>query len=122
MMAVKLFKLRDVPDDEAADVRQLLEENGIDYYETRAGNWGIGTPAIWLQDENRFEQAKVLIDDYQKLRAAAVRAEFEQLKKNGLHTTMLDRIREHPIQVFVFSALTLFILYVSLSPFLNFGK
>ena len=39
-MATLLFRLRHVPDDEADDVRALLEENGIDFYETTPGNWG----------------------------------------------------------------------------------
>ena len=49
-MAKLLFKLRGVPDDEADDVRQLLEENGMRVYETSAGTWGTGVPAIWLQE------------------------------------------------------------------------
>jgi len=121
-MAVRLFKLRDVPDDEAEDVRHLLAEHGIDFYETYAGNWGIGTPAIWLKDESRLQQAKALIDQYQGERAIRMRAEYEQKKQDGRHETMLDRMKAHPVQVIIFGALTLFIVYVTLTPFLNFGK
>jgi len=121
-MAVRLFKLRDVPDDEAEDVRQLLIENDIGFYETYAGNWGIGTPAIWLKDESRLGQAKGVIDQYQGERAIRMRADYEQMKQEGLHETTMDRIKAHPIQVIVFGALALFILYVTLTPFLNFGK
>lgn len=35
-----LFRLSGVPDDEADDVRMLLTDNAIDFYETSAGNWG----------------------------------------------------------------------------------
>ena len=41
-MAMLLFKLNNVPDDEAMDVRQLLDDNGIHYYETDAGRWRVG--------------------------------------------------------------------------------
>ena len=48
-MALLLFRLRNVPDDEADEVRHLLNENSIEFYETSAGNWGISMPAIWLR-------------------------------------------------------------------------
>ena len=38
-MSKLLFKLRNVPDDEALEVRELLELNDIDYFETTPGNW-----------------------------------------------------------------------------------
>ncbi|ATX81857.1 hypothetical protein Ga0123462_0988 [Mariprofundus ferrinatatus] len=121
-MAVRLFTLRDVPEDEAEDVRQLLHENSISFYETHAGGWGVGTPAIWLHDETELEHAMDLIDAYQKERYAAARAEYQAGKEQGVQPTLLDRFRQHPVLVAVFLLLTLFILYASLSPFLNFGK
>jgi len=117
-MPVRLFKLRDVPEDEAADVRQLLDEHGIVFYETGAGALGLGTPAIWLRDDSRLLQARQLIDAYQLERAERIRA--------GMATepvpTMLDRLRANPLQFLLFVAMILFMLYVSLAPFLDFGK
>ncbi|MEE3087569.1 MAG: DUF6164 family protein, partial [Pseudomonadota bacterium] len=40
-MAKLLFRMRDVPDDEAEEVRELLTQNKITFFETFAGNWGI---------------------------------------------------------------------------------
>jgi hypothetical protein len=121
-MPVKLFKLRNVPDDEAAEVRQLLADHAIDFYETAAGGWGISMPAIWLRDSSQLAQARALIDEYQKKRTAQARVEYEQLKKQGQHKTVMDKIRESPAQFVLLFILTLFILYVSLAPFLQFGE
>jgi len=121
-MPVKLFKLRNVPDDEAEDVRQLLVNHDIDFYETRAGGWGISMPAIWLQDGAQLAQATALIDAYQKKRTMQARSEYEQLKNEGRHRTVMDMISENPVQFVLLFILTLFILYVSLAPFLQFGE
>lgn len=121
-MAVRLFKLRDVPDDEAEDVRLLLGEHDISFYETHAGGFGIGTPAIWLHDDEKLDQARVLIDGYQSRRHAEQRAEYERLRAEGEQVTFSDRFRQHPVMVIVLLLFSLFILYVTLSPFLSFGK
>ena len=43
-MSALIFRLRNVPEDEAMQVRDLLDEHRIDWFETSAGNWGIGMP------------------------------------------------------------------------------
>ncbi len=119
-MRVRLFSLSRVPDDEAAEVRQLLSDNGIDFYETHAGGWGISTPAIWLYDDAEQDRAQALLDAYQQQRQASAQAEYKARRDSGQHQTVLHRILEHPLQVLLLSMLIMFILYVSLSPFLNF--
>ena len=121
-MAVKLFKLRNVPDDEAEEVRQLLADHEIDFYETYAGGWGISMPAIWLQDATQLTQAKALIDAYQEQRTAQAKAEYMRLKQQGKQRTVLHKIGENPVQCMLLLVMTLFILYVSLVPFLQFGE
>ncbi len=116
-MAELLFKLRGVPDDEAEDIRQLLNEHEIAFYETHAGGWGISMPGIWLHDQLHLDEAKALIAQYQKERAINARALFEQLKEEGRHQTMVDKIAEHPFQFLILCLAILFILYLSLSPF-----
>jgi hypothetical protein len=120
-MPVKLFKLRNVPDDEAEDVRHLLTDHDIDFYETYAGGWGISMPAIWLQDADQLAQAIALIEEYQNKRTVQAKSEYAQLKKEGKHRTVMDKIRENPVQFVLLFFLSLFILYVSLAPFLQFG-
>ena len=49
-MAHLLFRLRHVTDEEAMEVRQLLDEHGFDVYETQAGFFRLGVDAIWLRN------------------------------------------------------------------------
>jgi len=121
-MAELLFKLRNVPDDEAEEIRQLLHEHEIDFYETHAGGWGISMPGIWLHDGQQLQEAKALLATYQKERAVASRATYEQLKEVGQHKTAIDKIIEHPFQFVILSLAALVVLYISLRPFFCLGS
>ncbi|MDQ6958929.1 MAG: DUF6164 family protein [Mariprofundaceae bacterium] len=121
-MPVRLFNLRNVPEDEADEVRKLLTGNEIDFYETHAGNWGVSSPGIWLHDDSHLEQAKELIEAYQRERATTARTTYEQLRREGKHPTLMQNILKHPLQFILLVLMALFILYVSLSPFLHFGS
>lgn len=121
-MPVKLFPLNSVPEDEAEDVRALLKAGEIDFYETPAGNWGISSPAIWLNDESQFAQARVLIDAYQRERLLRVREEYAQQLREGRNRTLIDVIRENPLRFFAYLAAIVAILYFSTKPFLDIGK
>jgi hypothetical protein len=111
-----------VPDDEAEDVRALLKAGEIDSYETAAGNWGVSAPAIWLNDESQFAQARALIDEYQHERTLRVREEYEQRQREGRNRTIIDLIRENPLRFFAYVAVIAAILYFSTKPFLDIGK
>ena len=115
-MPVPVFRLRNVPEHEAEDIRMLLTENKIDHYETPAGNWGISMPAIWLQDEGQLEQAKQLIDSYQIARQARVKNERKQSKNGSLGDWMAS-----PLQLIFYIGIAAVILYFSIKPFMNFG-
>ena len=121
-MSVRLFNLRGVPDDEADDIRQLLDEAGFDYYETPPGNWGVSAGAFWLRDKQQLDRARKLLDDYQDRRAAAARAERDRLRAEGKEKTILDSFREAPVRFVVYVGFALVILYFSTKPFLDVGK
>jgi len=121
-MPAKLFPLNGVPDDEAEDVRALLRVGEIDFYETAAGNWGISAPAIWLNDESRFAQARALIDVYQRERLLRAREEYARQQSEGRNRTIIDVIRENPLRFFAYLAVILAIVYFSTKPFLDIGK
>ena len=53
-MPTLVFRLRNVPEDEADDVRALMDENEFDWYETSAGNWGIAMPGIWISKDEEL--------------------------------------------------------------------
>lgn len=121
-MAVQLISLRYVLEDEAEDIRQLLTQHHIEFYETPPGNWGISMPAIWLQDADDLDTAKALLERYQTERSQRIREEYEQLKAAGLHRTLLDELRENPIKVIAFVALAAAIAYFSVTPFLEMSR
>jgi len=118
-VAELLFKLRNVPDDEAADVRELLQEQDILFYETTAGSWGVSMPAIWLHDNSRLAEAKALLDAYQKNRQAEARSAYEQALARGEKRTVLTLAAESPLKVALLLAALLFVLYVSIMPFMR---
>jgi len=117
-----LFRLRNVPGDEAEEVRQLLNDHNIKFYETHAGGWGISMPGVWLPDDSKLKEAKSLIDGYQRERAVRMRSEYEILKAEGVNKTVMDKIMENPVRFIMLAFAVLFILYISLTPFLEFGK
>jgi hypothetical protein len=121
-MPVQLFSLRGVPDDEAEEIRALLADSEIDFYETSAGNWGISNPGIWLRDEEQLHQAKALIKRYQEKRAVQQREIYEQLKREGKQRTFLTVFIEDPLKVIAYIAIAGLILYFSSKPFLNLVK
>jgi hypothetical protein len=106
-----LFRLRNVPDDEAQEVRELLDENGVEFYETSAGNWGISLPGIWLADESDYHQARALLDSYQDQRAAQQRANYRELRSRGQAPTFWRLLAAKPLvvclQVLALALLTL---------------
>lgn len=119
-MAKLLFRLRGVPDDEASEVRELLETNGIDYYETTPGNWGISMPGLWLRDESELPRARALLDDYQEQRARQARASWEEDQRAGRQPTQWQLISQQPLKAALCLAAVSVILFVSISVFFSF--
>ncbi len=118
-MAKILFRLRQVPAEEAEDVRQLLDENAIDWYETSAGKFQISFPAIWLRDESQEHKAVALLNDYQQRRVARVRAEYAEREHSGDRETFIHRAMANPISVVLALLAVVFILYISIKPFVS---
>lgn len=121
-MPVKLYSLRHVPDDEAREIRKLLQDHEIDFYETPEGNWGISAGAFWLRDAAQQEQAQQLLAEFHRQRAVKSRLEYEQLKAQGRARSFGDIIRENPLRFVLYIAAIIFILYLSLKPFLMMGR
>ena len=121
-MSILLFRLRNVPDDEAEDIRELLNDNHFEFYETSAGNWGISTAAIWLENNADLDNAKSLIEQYQTERGILQRQKYEQLKNSGSNKTLLDAFKENPVRFIVYLAIVGFIIYVSTKPFLGLSE
>lgn len=120
-MSKLLFRLRQVPDDEAEEVRALLDEHGIETYETSAGNWGISMPALWLQDASRYNEARALLDQYQAERAARMRQAYLEDLREGRAESMFTSFRRHPLRFLFFVGLICAVLYISISSFFDFA-
>lgn len=119
-MPILLFKLNGVPEDEAEDIRALLDENRIDYYETDAGRWGISLAAIWLRDDRQLQGARDLINVYQQQRFVHAREVYEAKKAAGEVETLLDRALADPLRFMLYLLAILLILYLSIMPFIGF--
>ena len=112
-----LFKLNSVPEDELIDVRRLLEENDINYYETDAGRFGFSLAAIWLPDSVDPESAKELLDRYKEQRYQQAREIYEQQQRDGTADTFLLKALHSPIRTVIYIAAILAVLYFSVMPF-----
>lgn len=117
-MAILLFRLTNVPFDEANDIRELLTENQIQYYETDSGFFRIGLDAIWLQNKEQLEQAKQLIDVYQVQRSQQQRENYIQQKEQGEALTLWQKFLTQPIRFIAVFFAILLVLAVFLGPFL----
>lgn len=118
-MPTLVFRLRNVPDDEADDVRALMDENGFDWYETSAGNWGIAMPGIWLRNDKDHPKARQLIETYQQTRQSNMRASYHREINAGNVVTFTQRLKKHPLKVVGLVLFCLFIVFVSINPFLQ---
>ena len=118
-MSKLLFRLCDVPDDEAQEVRELLESHEIEFFETYPGNWGISMPGIWLQDDEQFGRARALLDDYQRERTQRVRSSYETEKQHGEVKTLWQSFVENPFRFSAYLGLAGIVLYLSIRVFLN---
>jgi len=115
-MPTLLFKLRHVPDDEAEEVREILQIHHIDFYETSAGTWGISLPALWLHHDTQLEEAKHLIAGYQKNRAQHAQSSYQKQCQNGEQRTILTLVQESPLKFFAYVFAIIFVLYLVTVP------
>lgn len=112
-----LMNLRGVPEDEAAEVRELLDEHAVDYYETPPNRWGISMGGIWLRDEADHERVRRLLDDYQARRFEAARAAEDERRRDGTEVTFTQMIRRNPVRVLAYVMIIGVLLYFSIRPF-----
>jgi len=118
-MSALLFKLRNVPDDEAEDIRKLMQENGIEIYETSAGNWGISMPALWVQHDADLHKAKALLSEYQHDRAISARNAYNEDRRQGRTSGIMQRMSERPFAMAGIILFCLFVIYAMTSPFIK---
>ncbi len=116
-MARLLFKLAQVPDDEAQEIRALLDEHQIRYYETDAGFFRVGLDAIWLSDNAQEEQARELIREYQVTRALQQQQNYAQLVEAGQVPSVWQHFCANPIRFVAALVAIVFVAALTLVPF-----
>lgn len=118
-MSVIVFRLNDVPEDEAQAVRDLLIEHDIEFYQTSAGKWGFSVAAIWIKDASLKDKARQLIEDYQLKHYQDVHKLHEELRKRGELDSFASRFLNNPLQVIFYIVLVLVVVYLTLIPFMS---
>ena len=98
-MAKLLLNLRNVPDDEAADVRAFLDAARIAHYDTRPSPFGISAGGSWVRDDEDVARARALMADYQRERAQRVREAHAQAVREGRAETFAGLFRAQPLRV-----------------------
>lgn len=118
-----LLSLRLAEDDEADEVRELLDAHAVDWYETRPGFWGISAGGIWLRDLERAAEVKALLDDYQRRRSERVRGEHAVAVREGRAPTFIGALRADPrgMLLKLVAAALLVVLTIAV-PFLLFAR
>lgn len=119
-MAKLLLNLRNVPDDEADEVRDLLDSHDIDYYETKPSMWGVSAGGIWAANQAQEAEAVRRLADYQAGRSARHRAQREQDLREGRIPGTWDTMRANPRQALVAIVGILLMLGIATLPFLLF--
>lgn len=112
-----LLNLRNASDDEADDVRKLLDAQHIAFYETPRSIWGISVGGIWVTEDTDYVAAKRAFDDYEQQRSVRVRAEYAAAKRAGTAETLASRLRDDPLRVVLAALGILIVLGLATLPF-----
>lgn len=118
-MAKLLLNLRHVPDDEAEEVRDMLDSAGIEFYETPPNRWGITVGGIWVRNEDDMPRARSLMADYQQERQARALEEREARRREGREESFWTWFSEQPVRVVASLLGAGLIIYLMLLPFLG---
>jgi hypothetical protein len=117
-----LLNLRHVPDDEIEEVRALLEQHQINYYETAPNRWGISAGAIWIKDTSQLAEAKSLLKVYQDERRQRARDEYAAAVRDGTAETFWQQVRRQPVRLVLILLGIVFAIGLSCWPLLLKGS
>ena len=115
-MSKLLLNLRNVPDDEADEVRAMLDAQKIAFYETRPSIWGVSAGGIWVTEDAAFADARRAMDVYQQQRSTRARAEYAAAKEAGTADTFVTMLRAQPGRVAMSVLGILFVLFLMALP------
>ena len=116
-MSVLIFRLNDASDEEAAQVRELLEQHDLAFYESSAGRWGISVAGLWLRDDSQKHRARELIEQYQGERKQQYEGWWAE--QPGFLVSLWRSFLARPIPFVLTAILLVAIVFISLSPFVH---
>ncbi len=93
-----LLSFRYAPADEIEQVRALLVDNQIDFYEVPPSFMGFNPGGIWLRNKAQQKEASALLHQYQQHRAEQARQDWNLQKQQGTHLTQWQMIKAHPFR------------------------
>lgn len=114
-MAKLFLNLRNVPGDEADEVRDLLRSNAIDFYETQPSPWGISAGGLWIEDTDQLAHAKALMADYQVRRRDQARVQQAADEREGRAETFMGLLQARPAYVIGMLAAMVAIIVLTLA-------
>ncbi len=114
-----VFPLHNVTIEEADEVRLLLRENEILFYETDSGIFGTSIAGIWVNDETQSEYAKSLLDEYSASRSIRMREKFEQEKLAGEAETLWYRFKTRPFWFLTAMFFLAVVVFITTVPFVT---
>ena len=121
LMPYQLLNLRNVPEDEAEEVRALLDAQAIPYYETPPGPWGVSMGAIWIKEATHAQRAQQLLDEYSHERQQRMRAAWITARKQGQADTWAQQLRRYPLRTVALTLLAGLLIYATIKPFLTWA-
>ncbi|AQT59152.1 hypothetical protein CBP51_16200 [Cellvibrio mixtus] len=116
-MAKLLFKLAQVPDDEAQEIRELLTREAIRFYETDAGFFRVGLDAIWLADAEQEARARELLLAYQQERNQRQQENYARLVEAGEAPNVWQLFCAQPLRFIALVVAIIFVASLTLLPF-----
>lgn len=119
-MAKLVFRLNHVPDREADAIRKLLSDHNFDYYETHAGRWGFSVAALWLKNNDDFDEARAIIDEFQEMYTQESRDLYETEKRAGRIPTFWQLLASNPLLFLSYWALIIAVAVLTVLPMFVF--
>lgn len=121
-MAQLVFNLKNVPADEANDIRELLELNQIEFYETSAGRWNISVAAIWINNDDDFVKSRQLINQYQYNLAIRRQQEKSDPESRVHIPDWKEHLLNNPVVFLMYISAIAIVLALSILPFFRLSS
>ncbi len=113
-MAKLLFRLRFVPDDEADDVRQLLDDNDIGWFETSPATGAFPCLESGCRTARILNRRDSCWTTISKPGGARMREEYELDRQRGQARTVAQMFLENPLRFVSYIVLIGVVLFLSL--------